>query len=350
MKKLLFILLTLLAAAACGKEAARKCGQICVSFETEPATKGQVPAETAIHSLTVFIYDDASGELEMVDRSYPESDITSASFNWLLTTGSKTIWAYANYDVADSDVALPEWNPVLSGGLEDVDFDSGNFPMRGNCTLEVNLNSVTNVSIPLVRTVRRTIISSIRNSLQVPLTFIGAYLADVYAVDIPVTIPDESFWCNKWGRGYNGALVTSGSNTLEHPGLTSWFDSSDGLPATIAAGETRTWPVTFNRKGSRLYSMPNTYINTIAPYESGATWEAAATKLVLVVSLGGKICYYPIALANLPSNYSSSYDITILGVGSPDPETPVESVTCSLASPAVSPWQSGATYTDHSAP
>lgn len=350
MKKTLAILLICLAAASCGRESTETLnrGIIRLTVETDPATKGQVPAERSIKSLTVFIFDDFSGELESVQRFIPESDL-NVSFSGLLTLGSKTAWAYANYDVADSDGLLPDWHPIISGGLEEVDFDSGSFPMRGTCTFTVESNSVTTASIPLVRTVRRTVIHSIRNSMQAPLTIIGAYLADVYAADIPVIIPDESLWCNKWGRGANHSLVTSASNTLEHPGLTAWFDSSDGLPATISAGKTRIWPLPQDRKGARLYSMPNPSGSFVAPYESGASWEPGITKLVLVASIGGNICYYGIPLDNLPSNYSTSYDITIYGVGSTDPETPVESHTYTLASP-VTPWQAGATYTDNSTP
>lgn len=350
MKKILQIMLIMLAAASCGKESTGcgNCGEIRLSFETDPSTKGQVAAERSIKSLTVFIFDDATGELELVDRSIPESDLT-ASFSGLLTIGSKTAWAYANYDVADSDGLFPDWHPILSGGLEDVDFDSGCFPMRGTTTFTVSANEVATVTISLVRTVRRTVINSIRNSLQTPLTFIGAYLADVYIADIPVPLPDDAFWCNKWGRGTNHALVTSASNSLEYPSLTAWFDSEDGLPAVIAAGQTRSWPQPNGRKGVRLYSMPNALSDFVTPYEAGAGWTPGITRLVLVVSIGGHICYYSIPLENLPSNYSSTYDITISGVGSADPESAVESHTYTLAFP-VTPWQAGATYTDNSTP
>jgi len=311
-----------------------------------PSTKAQVTAEKRMNNVTLFIFDNNTGTLERVVSS-SETGNGSISLSEQFKCGSKTIWAYANYDVDPAMGASLQSHPIPGEGLADNSFADGSFAMRGQCSAFVAGNGVSTASIVLTRTVCRTVIKSIRNSLpgSLPLEIQGAFLADVYTADSPgTTYPAAPYWTNRWGRGGDFAPVCGANAGYE--GLTCWF----GTALNIANGSTSTLTLPTSEKGPRLYYMPNTVTTDMNDaYIPGAGWTPRLTKLVIVARISGNTCYYTIPIQPSQANESTEYTITVYSVGSDDPEIPGPASSYTL-NRMVKPWDSGATYTDNSTP
>ena len=72
--------------------------------------------------------------------------------------------------------------------------------------------------------------------------------------------------------------------------------------------------------GIGMYALPNPCTADTWSYTS--TTERK-TRFVLVASLNGKVCYYPIPLDPIGSNRSYDIKLKLYNTGSSDPETPV---------------------------
>ena len=92
-----------------------------------------------------------------------------------------------------------------------------------------------------------------------------------------------------------------------------------------------------------FYSFPNS--STVAPSGFQSTFSAQRTVLTVVTTISGKTYYYPVVLdkAPLERNKASTVGLTIPGLGSEDPNKPVEKGSLS-ATITVSDWIAGEVY------
>lgn len=324
-----------------GSETGPVQGTLRISVAAGFSPKSQADAEMSIHCLSLLVFNTVSGELEQALDF--DAGTTSATIS--LPPGPKTIWAYANHAVNPEGTSLASQPITGSGTLMDDAFGNACFPMRGS--VSVLLYSGSNISrvLYLDRCASRVVVSSIRNNLpgSLPLTVLGAYLADTYLADTPGRVlEDGGSWTSKWGRTENLTLPTEASFTPYSNN--AWIDTD--LPHTISNGTAWTIPLPASVKGPRLYCMPNTSADQGAPWTACATWTPAVTKLVIIARIGsGARFYYPIPLPDIQANESREYNISIFGIGTQDPETLAGTLTCSVSSSS-SPYDPGSTYTD----
>ena len=92
-----------------------------------------------------------------------------------------------------------------------------------------------------------------------------------------------------------------------------------------------------------FYSYANS--STASPSGFNATFAAQRSVLVVVATVDGAICYYPVVLddAALVRNTTYTVGLTINSVGSTDPNKPVEKGAINVTV-TVAGWQAGATY------
>ena len=147
-----------------------------------------------------------------------------------------------------------------------------------------------------------------------------------------------STWYNKEGRKDESPLVEShiidGSTyTASCPTLT--FKS---VAQSVANGASHTPSTPYF-----FYSYANSA--TASPSGFNATFAAQRSVLVVVATVDGAICYYPVVLddAALVRNTTYTVGLTINSVGSTDPNKPVEKGAINVTV-TVAGWQAGATY------
>ena len=307
-------------------------GTLTLSLNTSAATKVQVQSETAISSMTFLFFSSLTGELERT----LDLDAVSGDVSISLKAGPKTIYAYANHSVSSGSGSVLSAQPVTGGaGLSDSSW--GCFPMRGSLSVDVPAGGVVSRSVYLTRCACRVSVASITNALPLPLTILGAYLADAYMADTPGSAGSDS-WQWKWGRTASYGLPQSVSASI-----CTW---TEGLPYTIGNGTTWSVPQPSTTKGPRMYCMPNPSIADGSPWQPSASWTPLVTKLVLIARTGTSApFYYSIPLPSLEAHESREFLLTIHGIGTADPELPAGSLSYTLA-PSSTPYDPGATYTD----
>lgn len=336
-----FIIIASALLPSCKGEGSGVCepvqGTLTLSYQISAVTKVQVPSETCLATVSFLIFNTLTGELERTLDLDPESGEVSLG----IKAGPKTVFAYANHSVSGVGTTLAAQPITGSAGLGESSW--GNFPMRGSLTVDVPAGGMVSSSMYLTRCASRISVKSIANNLPggLPLTILGAYLADAYMADTPGSVSTDS-WAWKWGRDASLALPVSVSGSI-----CTW---TEGLPYTIANGAEWTVPQPSASKGPRMYCMPNTATADGSPWQSGASWTPCVSKLVLIARTGSSApFYYSIPLPGLMANESREYILAIHGIGTTDPELPAGTITFSLA-PSSTPYDPGATYTDITTP
>jgi hypothetical protein len=146
-----------------------------------------------------------------------------------------------------------------------------------------------------------------------------------------------STWYNKMGRK-DGATASNqiidGSTYLaSHPTLT--FKSVESSVAS-GASHTPTTPYLF-------YTFPNSTSNDVTGWATSFT--ARKTRLVVAATIGGKKYYYPVVIDTPSRNNAYTVELTITGLGSTEPDKPVEKGTIN-ASVTVEGWATGSIYNE----
>ena len=314
--------------------------------ETKSATVG---SERQINDLKVLVFDSREGFLE---NTYEASSVgASATTDLSLTTGDKIVWAYANYDVDAEDAQGTL--PVLGADLSLCDFALSSFPMRVKVApVTIEKDATTPVAANLERVASRVVITNITNNLpsSTNLVIHGAYLSNVLTKDhggYDVSA-DPSDWISRWGRDAEGNIVTNDFSEIALGGLTAWYESTDGLPHTITNGSTYTPSMTTSRKGPRFYYIPGgsgdaySTVPDIASLDESA-YTPTETNLVIVASIEGEFCYYPIPITETRSNISTELSITLNNIGSYDPALPCKTGAYTLSG-SIKGWEEGADY------
>ena len=116
-------------------------------------------------------------------------------------------------------------------------------------------------------------------------------------------------WLNRMGRDDEGQMFSGAPSASDCPELTFAQILLD-----VSSGESIT-------PNAKFYG----YENTPTADNSGWSeeWSSRRTRLVTVVTMGGKTYYYPVSIPEFKRNYSYDVSLTVLGPGSDDPDIPV---------------------------
>lgn len=258
------------------------------------AERGDAPSERMINDLYLLVRDVSSGRLDACEH-YTGLDVDDwDEVSVVVRSGEKTISAYANWPGDDFEAAVP---------LENSSFSTMSFPMTGSLGMVALPGEEVSATISLARIVARVSLCSLVNRLPsgAGLTLNGAYLSGIgeYA-------------------------------DFECPEQTVWRPDE---PIIIAASSR--WDAVFSatQRGSRFYAVPSS---------SGSP----PARLVVECSINGHRRYYPLPMPVLQANTDYRVSLTVTGIGSPSPDTPVEPVDYSF-SVSAAPWESGASYTEN---
>lgn len=348
MKKGIFIM-TAIAAIACSCEPEKDCLpcqeektatlNVSLDFEDDNHTKAtsyvtSQTYETAVNNVQVLVFDSTGALNAYVDA---DKSVTGITIN--TTAGSKTVWAVVNG---------PDLSTVTSvSGLSAKTIDLGDnsttassgFVMAGSTTCTIS-NSTTTASISVKRFVSRVALAKVNNAL--PSSYGSLKINNVALINVVgnqnlAGAATASTWYNKMGRK-DGATASNqiidGSTYLaSHPTLT--FKSVESSVAS-GASHTPTTPYLF-------YTFPNSTSNNVTGWATSFT--ARKTRLVVAATIGGKKYYYPVVIDTPSRNNAYTVELTITGLGSTEPDKPVEKGTIN-ASVTVEGWATGSIYNE----
>ena len=273
-----------------------------------PSTKSTASwADEAISTLGVYIFD--------ADGSYAASgydDTGESKVEIECQTGSgKTIFALVNYplDSLGSDTSSLTISKMMALTSDLSENSTSAFVMSG-MEEDVEITTSSAITIDVYRVAAKVSIDEIVNAITdeayVNTTFIlrGIYLinapVDGYPLcDLEVTSYTPSSWMNQGGYVYDSIYDTY------------LYDEVGATIASKASYETT----------HEFYCYPNFTEDDSQDEE----WCARKTRLVVEVSLGGDIYYYPISLEEVIRNKHYHFtSLTITLRGSTDPDYPIE--------------------------
>ena len=346
MKKGIFIMAAI-AAIVCSCEPENDCLpcqeektatlNVSLDFEDDTQTKAtsyvtSQTYETAVNNVQILVFD-STGAL----NAYVDADKSVAGITINTTTGSKTVWAVVN---------CPDLSSVTTiGGMTAKTIDLGDnsttssegFVMAGSTTCTVSSSTATAI-ITVNRFVSRVALAKVTNSLPDSygsLTVNNVTLTNVVGNQNLAGAATPSTWYNKMGRK-DGATASSqiidGSSYLAScPTLT--FKS---ISSSVANGSSLTPSTPY-----LLYCYPNSTTTDATGWASSFT--ARKTRLVVTATISGTKYYYPVVIDTPQRNTAYTVELTITGLGSTDPDKPVQKGTIS-AIVSVQGWASGAVY------
>ena len=270
-----------------------------------PSTKSTVAwADEAISKLGVYIFD--------ADGSYAASgydDTGKSTVDIECQTGSgKTIFALVNYKLGSnaSSLTISDMMALTSDLSEN---DTSAFVMSG-MEEDVEITTSSAITIDVYRVAAKVSIDKIVNAIadeayiDSTFTLKGIYLINApvggYPLcDLEVTSYTPSLWKNQGGYVYDSTYDTY------------LYDEVKKNIASKASYETT----------HEFYCYPNFTEDDSQDEE----WCARKTRLVVEVSLGGDIYYYPISLDEVIRNKHYHFtSLTITLRGSTDPDYPIE--------------------------
>ena len=310
---------------------------ITLCLEQEPTTKATAylssqTYEKQVNNVQILVFD-SSGALNI----YKDVGTATSGISINTTTGPKTIWAVINGPSLASIKTLSALrNTAVDLGNNSTTASEG-FVMSGSSEITVGSAS-TSVSIQVERLLSRVALQKITNSLPASygtMTINNVCLTNVVGNQNLAGAATISTWYNKMGRK-DGATTSSqiidGATYLaSHPTLT--FKSVESSVAS-GASHTPTTPYLF-------YTFPNSTGNDVTGWATSFT--ARKTRLVVAATIGGKKYYYPVVIDTPSRNNAYTIELTITGLGSTDPDTPVVKGSVN-ASITVLGWTSGTVY------
>ena len=349
MKKTLFIMAAVAAmACSCDKDAdCEPCQEaqtkatlnVSLDFEDEPQTRATsyVTAqtyETKVNDVQVLVFD-STGAL----NAYVDADTKTSGISISTTAGSKTVWAVVNGPDLSGITTLS----TLQGKAVDLGANSTTettgFVMAGSTTCTVG-SSASTASVAVKRLVARVALQKINNSLPASygaLTVNNVTLINVVGNQNLAGTASISTWYNKMGRKdgatATGQIIDGSTYVASHPTLTF---KSVGTSVANGGSLTPTTPYLF-------YTFQNPTTGDATGWSS--TFTARKTRLVVAATIGGTKYYYPVVIDAPVRNTAYTVELTITGLGSTDPDKPVEkgSITASVT---VEGWASGAVYNE----
>ncbi len=181
---------------------------------------------------------------------------------------------------------------------------------------------------------------------QVSLPDGASRLASLELKPLLCTIRLKSVSCDFSGRPYNDDAFHLHKLFLTYAG-------SEYRPLEGGDGQAVSWINPGSLDSLEVMRLPNPQMilqegpgaagsTRIYPNQTFYCYPGAPTHLVLEASVGSITCYYPIPLT-LERGCCTELDLTILRMGSPDPDTPTVSGAYSLESRTI-PWEEYQAY------
>ena len=332
------------ALAACNKEqtlapvtpSEEGTGQITFTVAgDEPAETRAVTAyttaqtyESQVNKVQVFVFG-SDGAINFYQNL---GTATSGSIS--TTAGTKTVWAVVN----GPDLSTIGTLSALQATAVDLSANSTTastgFVMAGSSTVSVTNGGTASCAITVSRLVSRVALSTVVNKLPQSygaITIDRVFLCNVVGNQNLAGNAAASTWYNQNGRAdeptrvknhiIDGSTYKASCETLTYKGVSQ--------SVANGAAHTPSTPYLF-------YSFPNS--STAAPSGFLSTFAAQRSVLTVVATISGKTYY-----ATLERNKAYTVGLTITGLGSDDPNKPVEkgSLTASIT---VSGWTAGANY------
>ena len=318
------------------KEATLK---VNLSFEDESQTKATAyvtaqPYETAINDVQVLVFD-SSGAL----NAYVDADTKTSGISIKTTTGSKTICAVVNGPDLSSVTKIPELNAKTIDLGDNSTVSTKGFVMAGSTSCNVEAYA-QNVGVTVRRFVSRVALQKVSNALPASygsMTINNVTLINVVGNQNLAGAEAASTWYNKMGRkdGATAAsqIIDGNSYLASLPSLT--FKS---VESNVASGASLTPSTPY-----LFYCFPNSTSTDTTGWMS--TFYARKTRIVVTATIGGTKYYYPVLIDFPARNSAYTVELTITGLGSTDPDKPVEkgSITATVT---VDPWQNGTVYSE----
>lgn len=349
MKKGIFIMAAIVAmACSCDKnsdcepcqEAETKATlNVSLDFEDDTQTRATAyvtaqPYEVSVNDVQVLVFD-STGAL----NAYVDADTKTSGISISTTTGSKTIYAIVNGPNLSGTTKLSELQAKAIDLGDNSTTASTGFVMAGSTTCNVGAY-LQNASVSVRRFVSRVALQKVNNALPASygaMTINNVTLINVVGNQNLAGTASISTWYNKMGRKdgatATGQIIDGSTYVASHPTLTF---KSIGSSVANGAAHTPATPYLF-------YSFPNSTSADATGWSS--SFSARKTRLVVAATIGGTKYYYPVVIDTPARNTAYTVELTITGLGSTDPDKPVEKGTIS-ASVSVEAWSTGTVYNE----
>ena len=183
----------------------------------------------------------------------------------------------------------------------------------------------TTVEAKLVRTVARIRLHRISN--RIDPSYMTFQLNAIYLMNAAKEFDPVSQTVNGYWNG-------SEPFTAEEDNIKSMIHLPSSLEGSFIPLPL-SFPYNYNWEQGVFYALPNT------ASESESAGQDNVTKLVIELSVDGKICYYPIGIPNLERNTTYEiYDVVLKRIGSDDPNTYVTKAVTDIQA-TVLDWTEG---------
>ena len=346
----------LLCSAACDRyerdiEAPVQEGELSVSIDLPAEPDTRVTPYTTVESgedrlgaLYLMVFDAGTYKLEAY-RCFSSASAMAGEKITLLP-GKKLVRVGANCEYANAQ-NMTEDSEFTSYRFSLLNDKTNWLQMAGMAYCTVTAGAQASCSVSLERIVARVSLTYIRNATSSSITIHRAFLSNVanrYTLSSgDVTLSSDYY--NIQGRSdrtqshiIDGSSYTAAASDLTYRNI--------GL--TLASGAE-------SNTRYRFYCYQNEA--TTAPAGFTSTYSGEYTTLVVVATVDGTLCYYPVVLD--PSVMGTTYSVernraytvglTISGPGSPDPNDPdgrIETTQSASFTISVADWKSGASYTE----
>ena len=289
--------------------------------------------EKQVNKVQIFVFDE-SGKINI----YKDAGTTQSNISISTTTGKKTIWAVVNGPDLSEVASLAELEDTAIDLAANSTTAATGFVMAGSTSCTVSASAAT-ANISVSRLVARVALKKVTNQLPDgygALTIENVVLTNVAGNQNIAGDATPATWYNKMGRK-DGAtessqIIDGETNKASCEALT--FKS---VKQEVAHGSDLniTTPYLF-------YSFPNS--NTAGSTGWVNPFTARASRLVVTATIDGVKYYYPVTLSKkLERNKAYTVEITITGLGSTDPDKPIEKGGLTAAI-TVLDWGDGGSY------
>ena len=289
--------------------------------------------EKQVNKVQVFVFDE-SGKINI----YKDAGTTQSNISISTTTGKKTIWAVVNGPDLSEVASLAELEDTAIDLAANSTTAATGFVMAGSTSCTVSASAAT-ANISVSRLVARVALQKVTNQLPDgygALTIENVVLTNVAGNQNIAGDATPATWYNKMGRK-DGAtessqIIDGETNKASCEALT--FKS---VKQEVAHGSNLNIATPY-----LFYSFPNS--NTAGSTGWVNPFTARASRLVVTATIDGVKYYYPVTLSKkLERNKAYTVEITITGLGSTDPDKPIEKGGLTAAI-TVLDWVDGGSY------
>ena len=297
---------------------------------TRAADTDDYDQEATISDVQLLVFD-TSGYLE----HYSSVNTETTEFFFDLRVGNMKAWVVANgpnLSTIKTESALTS----MMINLASYNNPSEDFVMAGSQSFQVIANGDVECTVPISRLVSRITLKSVTSLLPAAygtVTIDYALLENVVSTYSLSGTAGTTGWYNPMGRITESTLVQT--HIVNPP--TYAADQPQLTFRTLTGSTGFTNGTTYNTP-LRFYAYPNATATDHTGFAT--TFTPRYTRLVLKASIDGGTYYYPVSLPNLVRNKSYDVHVTLIGLGSSDPDQPVQKGMVDLLV-QVTPWGEG---------